>query len=75
MYVLCTHFTRFYSTNRLNMIWRLANDHDLPIFQFFMPNIYGRGQSSQTKLFNIRYWPFEIVENGKKPKIQVELKC
>jgi hypothetical protein len=23
----------------------------------------------------MKHWPFDIIENGKKPKIQVEFKC
>jgi len=42
---------------------------------FDAKRLIGRDFSDQTVQRDMKHWPFEIVEAGKKPKIQVEFKC
>merc|ERR1712238_365989 len=42
---------------------------------FDAKRLIGRDFSDQTVQRDMKHWPFDIVENGKKPKIQVEFKC
>merc|ERR1712238_509403 len=42
---------------------------------FDAKRLIGRDFSDQTVQRDMKHWPFDIVDNGKKPKIQVEFKC
>jgi len=42
---------------------------------FDAKRLIGRDFSDQTVQRDMKHWPFDIIENGKKPKIQVEFKC
>jgi len=42
---------------------------------FDAKRLIGRDFSDQTVQRDMKHWPFDIVEAGKKPKIQVEFKC
>jgi L1 cell adhesion molecule like protein len=42
---------------------------------FDAKRLIGRDFSDQTVQRDMKHWPFDIIEAGKKPKIQVEFKC
>jgi heat shock protein 1/8 len=42
---------------------------------FDAKRLIGRDFADQTVQRDMKHWPFDIIENGKKPKIQVEFKC
>lgn len=42
---------------------------------FDAKRLIGRDFSDTTVQRDMKHWPFEVVEFGKKPKISVEFKC
>merc|ERR1712241_372456 len=42
---------------------------------FDAKRLIGRDFSDNTVQRDMKHWPFEIVDNGGKPKISVEFKC
>jgi L1 cell adhesion molecule like protein len=42
---------------------------------FDAKRLIGRDFTDNTVQRDMKHWPFEVIESGKKPKIQVEFKC
>ena len=69
-------FFWFFSSNRRGQFQIQPFNNFFCYFSVFdAKRLIGRDFADQTVQRDMKHWPFDIIENGKKPKIQVEFKC